>query len=83
MSTVFSDSLHTAAKRHRCWFCDQRIEKGERYGKRAGVTDGDFWTMAYHPECDAYAREHWEYDDWECHDAGEFVRPMTAFDPVI
>ncbi len=39
--------------------------------------------MRFHPECDAYAQEHWDSDQWECHEPGEFERPMDAFDPCI
>ncbi len=83
MSTVLSDSSRRAAKRYRCYYCNQRIEVGEKHAHRTGVTEGDFWTMRAHPECDAYACEHWDYDQWECHEPGDFERPMTAFDPVI
>lgn len=82
MSTILSDSTHRAAKRYRCWYCNQRIEVGDIHGKRTGVEDG-FWTMRFHPECDAYACEHWESENWEGHEPGEFTRPMTAFDPCI
>lgn len=83
MSIVLSDSTHRAGKRYRCWYCGQLIERGDTHGRRAGVSCGDFWTMRYHPECDAWACEHWNEDDWEIHDEGEFTRPMTAFDPCI
>lgn len=83
MTTVFTDSTHAAAKRYQCYYCGQPIEKGESYGRRTGVSYGDFWTMHYHPECDDYAVEHWDEGDWECHCTGDFERPMTAFDPVI
>lgn len=83
MSTVLSNSTPRAAKRYRCWYCAQRIEVGEKHGYCTGTNEGDFWTMRFHPECDAYAQEHWDYDQWENHEPGEFKRPMTAFDPVI
>ncbi len=82
-STSFPDSIRRAAKRYRCYYCDEGIEIGERYGYRAGTSYGDFWTMRYHPECDEYACEHWDQDMWETHEPGEFTRPMTAFDPCI
>ena len=83
MNTVLSDATRRAAKRYRCWFCQEKIEPGESHGHRTGVSDGDFWTMRFHPECDDYAMEHWDIDDWELHEPGEFARPMTAFDPCI
>ncbi len=83
MSTVLSDRVCRAAKPYRCWYCNQRIERGEAYGYRTGVTEGDFWAMRFHPECDAHAVEHWDADDWECAEPGSYERPMTAFDPSI
>ncbi len=83
MSTVFGDRTCRAAKPYRCYYCDQRIEIGDKHGYRTGTSEGDFWTMRFHPECDAYATEHWDSDQWECHEPGEFERPMTAFDPCI
>ncbi len=83
MSTVLSSRVCRAAKCHHCWYCGQRIEVGERYGTRNGVSYGDFWTMRFHPECDDYAAEHWDIDMYEGHQTGDFERPMTAFDPSI
>ncbi len=83
MSTCFDSHTRRAAKRYRCYYCAQRIEVGEKHVYAVGTTDGDFWSMRAHPECDAYAQEHWDYGDWECHEPGEFTRPMDAFDPCI
>ncbi len=83
MSTILSDSPRRAAKRYRCYYCDQRIEVGDFHGHRTGVNEGDFWSMRFHPECDEYAQKNWDQDQWECHEPGEFARPMTAFDPCI
>lgn len=83
MSFVRDHGLRRAAKRHRCWFCDQRIEVGEQYGYRAGATGGDFWIMHFHPECAAQADATWDSDDWEDAEPGMYPRPMTAFDPCI
>ncbi len=83
MSTCFDTHTRRAAKPHRCYYCAQRIAVGEVHGYRTGTTDGDFWTMRFHPECDAFAQKHWKRDDWEFHEPGEFVRPMDAFDPCI
>lgn len=83
MSTVLSDTPRTTSrKRRHCYYCGQRIEPGEIHGKRAGVDSGDFWTMRFHPECDAAAAD-WTPDEYECHYPGDVPRPMTAFDPCI
>ncbi len=83
MTTVFTDRTYLAAKPYHCYYCAQSIARGERHGYRTGVSYGDFWRMRFHPECDAYAQKHWDHDQWECHEPGEFTRPMTAFDPCI
>jgi hypothetical protein len=76
-------SVH-AAKRHSCWYCAGHIEIGEIHGVRVGTSYGDLYTMRFHPECDDWAGEHWQSEDWESHNPGdEFTRPMTAFDPSI
>lgn len=79
------DSTHTARKRHQCIYCLTAISPGERYCRRVGVDGGDFWSMEFHPECDAKAVAEWKWDEWEDRDWSEpqFRRPMTAFDPCI
>jgi hypothetical protein len=81
--TILSDKKQKAAKRRSCWYCGESIEIGETHGYRTGVDGGDFWTMRFHPECDAYACENWDAEDWEGHESSEFKRPMDAFDPCI
>lgn len=84
MSFICSKPSVRAAKTHHCWYCGQRIEKGELHGRRVGESCGDFWAMRFHPECDDWAHENWSEDEWQCHESGdEFERPMTAFDPAI
>lgn len=83
MSLVLTDSKPKAAKKHRCWYCGQRIEFGEIHVYRTGVNCGDFWVMRAHQECDDYASKHWDADDYEFHETGDFKRPMTAFDAGI
>lgn len=84
MSFVSDTVLRVAAKPYRCWYCDQRITKGERHGMRVGADGGDFWVMRFHPECDQVVKfERWSEEDYEFHDPSEFRRPMTAFDPCI
>jgi len=82
VSFVSGDASVVARKRYRCWFCNQTIEVGERHLKRVGADEDGIWTMRMHPECEA-ATSNWDQDDYECHEPGEFKRPMTAFDPQI
>jgi hypothetical protein len=84
MSLICDKGPITARKQHRCWYCNQTIEAGEKHGVRVGASYGDFWAMRFHPECDQYAHDqHWDEGDYECHEPGDFTRPITAFDPVI
>lgn len=80
--TCLSSGTRRAAKRHRCFYCGQSIEKGEVHGYRSGVDGGDFGDMRFHPECDEEAKD-WTHEDYECFSPGDARRPMTAFDPSI
>lgn len=51
MSSFCSEKTITARKPHRCSACLQPINAGEKYLRDAGVSDGDFWSSAYHPDC--------------------------------
>ena len=83
MSTVLTSSTRVAHKPHHCYYCGESIAIGDKHEYRTGVNYGDFWTMRAHPECDAWANEHWDSGDYECHSQVDMRRPMTAFDPVI
>lgn len=78
MSTVLTDETRVARKRYRCWYCDELIAIGEKHGYRSGISEGDFYTMRHHPECDKFAIENWDSDGWEYHDPCEFQRPTTT-----
>ncbi len=82
MSTCFDSHTRRAAKPHRCYYCAQQIARGEVHGYRIGTSYGDFWTMRFHPECDA-AASGWDEGDYECFSPGDMKRPMDAFDPCI
>ncbi len=45
------ETKHKAAKNHRCIYCDTRILKGELYIRSAGIWEGDFQDLKWHPEC--------------------------------
>ena len=82
MSTCFRAKTRVAHKRHQCYFCGERIEKGERHHYRTGADGGDFWSIRAHLECDEATRD-WDEDDYLSHYTGDMKRPMTAFDPCI
>lgn len=51
MSFVNERTIKSTRKRHICAACDKWIEAGETAIGWAGVTDGDFHSCHYHPEC--------------------------------
>ena len=70
MSFATETSVKAVRKRHRCDGCGAHIEIGEPAKRWAGMSDGDFCTAIYHPDCRA-AEERmnelagWRYgDDW-------------------
>lgn len=46
-----SETTHRTRKQRRCDSCLQMIEIGEPYVRWVGVTDGDFGTAPFHPDC--------------------------------
>lgn len=42
---------HQARKRHRCSWCWQQIEVGEKYRRYRFYDDGEAATVKMHPEC--------------------------------
>ena len=51
--TLLSEVERTARKAHRCIWCWQRIDAGERYVDERSVNDGDMQHHHWHPECRA------------------------------
>ena len=49
--TILSETQRTARKRHRCVWCWQFIEPGERYSDERSVCDGNMQHHKWHPEC--------------------------------
>lgn len=65
---------HRAAKRHRCIWCGEHIEQGERHCRQSGVFYGEFQTNRWHLEC-------WDAAEFSVDD--EFMpheneRPLSA-----
>lgn len=73
MAFINERTIKATRKRHLCIACDKFIEIGEPAVNWAGVTDGDFSSVHYHPECRAaeidYNHEYlgggWP-DEWAC-----------------
>lgn len=53
VSFVTETDVKAVRKRHRCDGCGAHIEIGEPAKRWAGMTDGEFGTAIYHPDCRA------------------------------
>ena len=51
MSTELTNKTVTCRKNHKCDWCGQSIEKGEKAQYRSGVFYGDFYSGHLHLEC--------------------------------
>lgn len=57
-----------ARKEHTCNFCNQKIQKGEKYNRHGLVYDGAAYSWKSHIHCDELASHFKMYDD--CWDEG-------------
>jgi hypothetical protein len=70
VSFISEKPIKAVRKVHVCSACDKWIEIGEPAVNWCGVTDGDFGSVHYHPDCRkaevAYNREYLDsyYDEW-------------------
>ncbi|MDF0490030.1 hypothetical protein PX554_17990 [Sphingomonas sp. H39-1-10] len=72
MTFISEKPVKSVRKRHCCNACNKLIEVGEPAVNWCGVTDGQFDSSYYHPDCReaevAYNRDcietHWS-DDWD------------------
>lgn len=70
MSFVSEITVKAVRKAHRCDACCTPVEIGQPMIRCAGMTDGDFWSLKYHPECReaelALNKLHdtWSNSDW-------------------
>ncbi len=69
-----SSGYRKARAIHRCFFCNEYINIGDRYHFRAGASEGRIHTMKIHPECDE-ATKNWDSMDYETFSEGEMTRP--------
>ena len=51
MTCIFKHKEQTAKKEHKCSWCGETIEVGERYYYQAGTYYGDFQVTKMHLEC--------------------------------
>ncbi|GAC1478406.1 MAG: hypothetical protein NVS1B6_19740 [Steroidobacteraceae bacterium] len=54
--TFLAETAPVARKSHRCIWCGEPINKGEKYKYTTGIFDGDFQANHWHPECCAAQR---------------------------
>lgn len=48
---ILRDEIVTAKKDHKCYFCKNTINKGERYRYSVQIDQGDFDDFKVHPSC--------------------------------
>ena len=64
---TLTDEIRTARKQHRCNWCGNPIQKGEKYRISTNVDGGDIWNFKEHLRCEeifrAFYKEHHPY--WE------------------
>ncbi len=53
MEFMSEQKIAASRKEHRCEACCQMIALGQPYVRWSGKVDGDFSSVAYHPECRA------------------------------
>ena len=70
--SFISDTRPVAKKAHRCHLCGKPIPVGERYNKRVGTNDGDFWAINMHCFCSEVAHKEYDMDSWMNHEQSEF-----------
>ena len=62
MTTTIAHEWRKARKAHRCIWCGEQIESGERYYHWRGIFEGDPQSNDWHKECNA-ATEAWDLRD--------------------
>lgn len=75
--TLFSLIDRRAAKNHRCIWCGEEIERGERYRDERSVYDGNIQRHRWHPECQVDSENYFRESGEEEFDPYENERPLT------
>ena len=73
MSNFTNTRTVVAHKEHTCDWCYTLILPAERYSRITGVYDDDFYSVPYHPDCDAARYESTPPGEYICtdrHDRG-------------
>ena len=67
MLEIYKDKIHKSRKEHKCQFCNEKIEVGEKNHRQSGKYDGYFFDRCLHMRCDniisEYCKEEHEWTD--------------------
>ncbi len=47
-----SIEIQSARKEHKCYWCSEKINRGESYTIWKSAGDGEIWSFKIHPECE-------------------------------
>lgn len=72
--TLLKETVRTARKQHRCIWCPEQIEPGQKYHDVRGVYDGELQQNLWHPECREASFIFFRTNDEDCFAAHEFKR---------
>ena len=73
--SFFHETTHTARKQYQCACCSNYLEIGEKYVRWVGLSDGEFSSLAMHPEC-----YEWEkYLNHKHYDPGDYWISLYTF----
>ena len=77
MLDFVTEREHKARKPHKCFLCGRNIENGEKYFRRSGKWDGDFFDECYHLDCrkilERFFAEACTDDEWEPWEVREWL----------
>ena len=74
---LLSETKPRARTEHKCIWCDETINVGERYTRIVGVYYGEFQNDAWHRECADAAKKYFSSCCEDEFTPGEFVRGTT------
>jgi hypothetical protein len=60
---LLDETFPIARKKHRCIWCGQPVEIGEKYRREKSVYDGNMQDFKWHLECHEGAREHFRHEE--------------------
>ncbi len=61
--TLFSETPRTARKQHRCIWCPEKIEVGQKYIDERSAYVGAIQRLRWHQECRFASAEYFKEDD--------------------